>query len=410
MNVRISLFVVLCGLLITPIRTMAQPPEPMPTATAVAANNEMALNLYRLLQADQENVFFSPVSISLALAMALTGAGGDTAAEIAQAMNLAVDMTTDTSALAAAYDSLLTQLNPAAAQCVLRVANRFWVQQDLPLQREYVDLLASAFDSGLAKLDFQDDPEGSRRVINDWVAQQTEDRIQDLIPGGMLNPDTRAVLTNAIYFLGDWASVFEEKATRDRPFHVDKGLDPAVPTMAQTARFPYTGITNGQLLVLPYENNELEMVILLPDAVDGLAELEANLTTDHLNSWLAEAAPVLTDLHLPRFHIAGEFSLNQVLQELGMQKPFTAGADFSGMTTAESLFISNVVHKSFIDVFEQGTEAAAATAIEFERVSEVVASPERVVFHADHPFLFLIRQPATGAILFMGRVTNPATD
>ncbi len=257
-------------------------------------------------------------------------------------------------------------------------------------------------------MNFQQDPEGSRRIINDWVAEQTEDRIKDLIPGGMLPADTRLVLTNAIYFLGDWAHEFDKDDTRDRPFHLAGDQEVAVPTMKQTHRFQHTNIDGGQLLRLPYQGNELEMVILLPDAENGLATLEANLTAAQLNGWLAVTKPALAEVQLPRFRLEGEFSLNKALYQLGMRQAFSRSADFSGMTSAEHLFISDVIHKSFVDVFEKGTEAAAATAIVLRVTSMPIPVQPEVVFHADHPFLFLIRHQATGSILFMGRVMDPS--
>jgi len=408
MTARLMMITALCGVLVTALPGCSQPPEPLTEAEAAAAGNAMALDLYRELGTGPGNLFFSPVSISLAVAMAYTGAQGETAAEMADALGLPPEKATDLEAVSAAYGQLLGHLNPEEAAYQLRVVNRLWGQQDFEFHAAFLKRLEDRFGAGLESMDFAQDAEGSRQVINTWVAEQTEDKIQDLIPQGMLHPDTRLVLTNAIYFLGDWAHEFEKDKTVDRPFHPGGDAEITVPTMAQTKTFGHAKIDGGQLLSLPYQSGELEMVILLPDAVDGLADLEKNLTPEALTGWLEALSPALTDVQLPRFKLEGEFSLNKALQSLGMKQAFTHAADLSGMAPGGGLFISDVVHKSFVDVFEKGTEAAAATAITVRLTSMPVPVEPEAVFHADHPFLFLIRHPATGSILFMGRLTDPA--
>ena len=269
---------------------------------------------------------------------------------------------------------------------------------------DFTQLLLKTYGAGLNDVDFAQ-TEQARKAINDWVSQQTKDKIKDLIPEGVLSDATRLVLTNAIYFKSNWAEKFEKDVTRDGPFKVsaDKSVD--VPMMHLTHRFRYMENDELQMLEMPYSRNELSMVILLPKKADGLADIEKNLTAANIGK---EAVSV--QVTLPKFKITSAFGVGETLKAMGMTDAFDSKkADFSGMTEKEKLFISAVIHKAFVAVDEEGTEAAAATAV----VMDAGAPPrqeESKVFKADHPFAFMIRHNATGAILFTGRVANPKAE
>jgi serpin B len=256
-----------------------------------------------------------------------------------------------------------------------------------------------------------DVPEQARQRINVWVKKQTRDKIVDLIPSGMLLPSTRLVLTNAIYFEGSWSSEFSKGATKETPFHLTANDKIDVLTMEQREGFPYTEDADAQVLAMPYGGHELSMVVVLPKKVDGLAELEGKLTHDRFTDWtrrLRGGRPVET--YLPKFKMRSEFMLSGTLRSMGMTSAFSDSADFSAMSKSEDLMISEVVHQAFVDVDEEGTEAAAATAVLVAPTAapfEHYEPPKPIIFRADHPFLFVIRDDRTGAVLFMGRVQRP---
>ena len=243
-------------------------------------------------------------------------------------------------------------------------------------------------------------PSRSRITINDWVEEKTEGKIEDLIPQGMIDPSTVLVLTNAIYFKGDWASQFPKDQTRDASFRVSTGVTRTVPMMSQVGEFPLATVDGLQVLGLPYRGQDIQMFVLLPSADDGLADLEARLTAENLDRWLSAAQKNEVSVRLPRFRVTSEFSLKDQLSALGMPTAFGA-ADFSGMAEGRDLQISEVVHKAFVAVDEEGTEAAAATGV---IIRETSMPPE---FVADHPFLFLVRDEVTGSVLFLGRMVEP---
>ena len=270
--------------------------------------------------------------------------------------------------------------------------------------RDYLQITREQYHAPLAQLDFAGQTEVARKTINTWVDEQTNSKIQDLLPAGMLTSSTRLVLTNAIYFKGDWLKQFDKQKTQDAPFHVSTDEQVDVPLMFQTEEFKYRRVEDVQVLELPYLGNRLAMVLLLPDEVDGLASLEEQLTADNLAKWVGAVRRREVHVYLPSFTLTSRFSLNGALEQLGMAAAFDAQqADFSGMTCNRGLYISAAIHKAFVKVNEEGTEAAAATGI--------VATSESVqitpTFRADHPFVFLIRDNHTGSILFLGRVTKP---
>jgi serpin B len=385
--------------------TAAQAPAaPKDTAMLVKDNNTFALDLYGYLRKEKGNLFLSPYSISTALAMTYGGARGSTAEQMAKTLHF----TQGQERLPAAFADLIRQINGNGKQrkYQLHVANALWGQRGYQFLPEFLTLTKQHYGAGLNEVDFKAAAEEARQTINRWVEQQTQDKIKDLIKPGMLDSRTRLVLTNAIYFKAAWLTQFSKGATRDADFHLTADNKVAVPTMHQTKEHRYLDGGTFQALELPYESGELSMVVFLPKQVDGLAELEQTLTAARLADWLPRLKQHQVEVALPRFKVTAEFQLNDALAELGMPLAFGQGADFSGMTGKKDFLISAVVHKAFVDVNEEGTEAAAATAV----VMKVLSAPptlQRVTFRADRPFLYLIRDTRTGSILFLGRVMNP---
>ncbi|MEX0704772.1 MAG: serpin family protein [Planctomycetales bacterium] len=385
----------------------AQSPVPEDVKTLVQGNNRFAFDLYRKLRADQSgNLFYSPYSISTALAMTYAGADGETATQMARALRF--DLPADK--LHPAYRELTGLIQPdtsaADAHYTLKVANRLWGQQGYDFRPEYLRLTREQYRAELAQLDFRQQPEQARKAINDWIEQQTERKIKDLIPAGALDSLTRLVLTNAIYFKGDWAEPFEKRATQTADFHVTGDKTTKVPLMHRTGNVSYADLGGAQIVELPYAEDAVSMLVLLPREIDGLPALEEKLTAENLAEWTGKLRRQQVRLFLPRFKLTEQFQLNGVLQSLGMTDAFIPEqADFSGMNGRRDLFITAVVHKAFVDVNEEGTEAAAATGV----IVGVTSAPaEPTTFRADRPFVFLIRDKATGSILFVGRVRNPS--
>jgi serpin B len=378
---------------------------------AVEGNTAFACEMYaQLIKDEKGNLFFSPASIHTALAMTYAGAKGDTAAQMAKALHYPEDP----KALAGSYAAVLKMINTPPLDhekkpvYELVVANALWGRPDYPFLPEFLALNKESYGAGLNAVDFAQS-EAARKTINDWVAQQTKDRIKDLIPQGILDALTRLVLTNAVYFKSSWAEEFSEHATKDDAFVKLDGQQVQVPMMKQTKRFGYFEDADVQVLELPYNRRELNMVVILPRKVDGLPSVEKSLSGKQLMTWLGGLANSAVNVALPKYKIESQFKLADALQALGMTDAFSdSKANFTGIATAEKLYISAVLHKAFVEVNEKGTEAAAATAvvIRTKGVFEPPADPK--VFKADHPFMFLIRHRATGEILFLGRVMEPA--
>jgi len=376
---------------------------PIDKATKAIAgdNNAFAIDLYGELSKAEGNLFFSPFSISTALGMTYAGAKGQTADQMAKTLHF--DLPSDR--LHAAMGGLVRQLNEAGKQksAKLIVANALWGHQDFQFLKEFLAVNNAHYGAGLRRVDFTS-PETARATINGWVADQTNKLIPELIPPGILNPLTRLVLTNAIYFKGTWLTQFDPKRTRELPFTLATGEKVQAPMMRQTARFGYAEAKDWQALELPYKGRELSMVVVLPRAHDGLPALEKIFTARFVTEELRPRGQKVVVM-LPKFKLESSFGLKPTLTALGMRDAFTMRADFSGMTGRSDLFISAVVHKAVVDVNEEGTEAAAATGVVMELKSVMPRPPK--VFRADHPFLFLIRHRPSGSILFLGRVMNP---
>jgi serpin B len=398
--------------------SIAQSSKPRLTSPAVApsdladaanGNNAFAFDLYRFLRKEKKdsNLFYSPYSISLALAMTYAGARGQTEQQMAQTLHFLPQ-----SRLHSAFNGLDLELAKRGQDAKgkdgkgfrLNIANAIWGQQGYRFLPEFLDLLAENYGSGLRLLDFAADPESSRVTINNWVSDQTEGRIKDLIPKGMLDKLTRLVLTNAIYFNAAWGTPFEKSQTQDGAFHLQNGDQVTVPMMKQTTSLGYAEGQNYQAVELPYDGRELSMVILLPKAGQFEA-FEGALDAGQVNDIFKNLKQRQVALSMPRFKIEAEFSLAETLAAMGMPVAFASEADFSGMDGTRNLLISDVVHKAFVSVDESGTEAAAATAVVMKLTSVMPEQPVEVT--VDRPFIFVIRDIQTGAILFVGCMVNP---
>lgn len=367
----------------------------------VDANNQFTLDLYGRLRATPGNLFLSAYSISTAFAMANAGAAGTTRDEIVNVFRFPLPQERLDPAFGALQHSL--DRGNALGGYQLEVANRAWGQRDFPFLAPYVSVTRDHYGAEIQPADFAKDAEAERHIVNAWVQQRTHDRIVDLFPDGSIASNTRLVLANAIYFKGLWAAQFDKSKTRDWPFQLTNGERVSVKTMVQKSHFLVAGNTDAQMIDLPYKGGDLSMWIVLPRHADGLADLEAGLTVDKLEalrSGLHEQQEL--DLLLPSFKFSSKFNLPQVLSGMGMPSAFDGyTADFSGIDGRRDLSITGAFHQAFVEVNEEGTEAAAATGIS---MGETSAAPS---FVADHPFLFLIYDHVTGSILFVGRVIDP---
>lgn len=369
----------------------------------VQGNNAFALDLYAELKDRDGSLFFSPHSISTALAMTYAGARGNTEKQMAEVLHFDLEQ----KRLHPAFRELLDQLETGEGErgYQLSVANALWGQKGYEFLEKFLNLTKENYGAGLSELDFIGATETARQTINSWVEKETEDKIRELIKPGVLDQMTRLVLTNAIYFKGFWASQFKEELTREAPFTLATSEKVDVPTMHRTADFKYMEAEDFQTLGLPYKGGDLSMTIFLPKETDGLAALEQSLTAEKLATWLSTLEEQEVIVALPKFRMTSEFSLAEVLKSMGMTDAFDVKeADLSGMTGKKDLFITAVLHKAFVEVNEEGTEAAAATGVVVALKS---APPSQPVFRADHPFLFLIRDLRSNSILFIGRVMDP---
>ena len=377
-------------------------------ALQVEGNSRFAFDLYHQLRQGDDNLFYSPYSISLALAMTYAGARGETAKQMADTLHYQLDQ----SSLHLAFNSLVIELGKRGEGAKgkdgegfrLNIVNAIWGQKDYKFLSTYLDLLAENYGAGLRVLDFIKNPNQSREVINQWVSDQTGSRIKDLIPEGSIDSLTRLVLTNAIYFNAAWKLPFQPEATTNGPFHLISGTDVTVAMMKQTSSFKYLEDDNYQAIELPYDGQELSMVIFLP-APGQFKAFEEAMTYQLASNIMAQKNNNRqVALTMPKFEFESEFGLKETLMGMGMAEPFRDSADFSGMSSQSDLHIDDVVHKAFVSVDEAGTEAAAASAV---IVGTTSMPAEPVTVTLDRPFVFLIRDIKTGTILFIGRVMNP---
>ncbi len=388
---------------------MAASPED--ARTMAAAANAFAIDLYSRIKGDS-NTFFSPYSVATALTMTWLGARESTAEGMADALHLPVAGATmharlARDAVASASGALEQSLaaSPDEAGYELRTANSLWGQEGYGFLEEFTARLDTYFGAGMRRVDFAGDPLGSRLAINEWAEEETNGRIEDLIPSGGIDTATTLVLSNAVYFKGLWESQFKTDSTRKAVFHGSAG-DTEVDMMMQRSSFDYYEDEDLQVVEMPYVGERLSMLVVLPreGLLGGLERVEGGLTVELIDGWLAGMREEEVAVHLPKFEMTwGTTDLSTDLVALGMGDAFR-DADFSGMTGQKDLFISGVFHKAFIAVDEEGSEAAAATAVVMKRTS-MPMGPE---FRADRPFMFMIRDDVTGAILFMGRVVAPS--
>jgi serpin B len=376
------------------------PTVPADVQTLVQGNNAFALDLQARLRQSEGNLVCSPYSISMALAMTRAGARGQTAAE----MDKVLHFTLDPSRLHPTNAELIRANNgygrPRDYQ--LSVVQSLWGDDTLTVNADFERLIHTDYGATLRRVRFNQKPDEARQQINHWVQNRTNDKIKDLLHKEDIDRMTRLVLVNAIYFKGAWQLPFHKAATREESF-TSGGRKRKAAMMHQTNSFRYAEGEGFQALELPYEGGDLSMMILLPREKDGLKNLEQALTPAQLSNWLEKLASRRVEVALPRFKVESRFNLTQELEALGMPSAFGGGADFSGISTSEQLRISKVIHQAMVNVDEEGTEAAAATAVVMTRSGE-----SAVAFQADHPFLFLLRDQRTGSILFLGRVTDPS--
>ncbi len=377
------------------------------SAGVAESSNLFAFDLYRQLsQSEEGNIFFSPFSITSALGMAYAGAGGDTRSQMA----LVLHFQGEPGGVHAGFSSLQESLYAVqlSGAVELNTANALWAQSGYDFKDGYLDLTTRHYASAVFQVDFRQSADPARLTINDWVEEKTRGKVEDLLSPGSVNEMTRLVLTNAVYFKGNWRFPFEPAVTGDASFRVDGQTAVTVPMMRQTREFGYFEDHAVQVLRMPYVDPSLAMVVVLPKDKDGIADLEKDLNVDHLDEWLGGLDTKKVRVFLPRFTVEDKFFLADTLMKMGMRDAFRPGdADFSGMAdTRESLFISQVVHKAFVDVTERGTEAAAATAVAVMG-GLAVAPEEPPVFRADHPFVFFILHRDSRIVLFMGKVKYP---
>ena len=387
---------------------LAAPPSSnaVDQAEAVNGSNAFAVDLYAQLSKQPGNLFFSPESISTAFGMAYAGARGETATEMQHVLHFTLPQ----DRLHPAMGTLLTEMNGQHKGYELHVADALWAQQDSKFEESYVKLVQSDYGAGFRRVDFKISPDSVRATINAWVEKQTNDKITNLLGPGVLNSSTRLVLTNAIYFKGDWQDPFDNEATQKEEFHLSSSQWAMAPMMHRTGGYRYYDGGTFQALELPYAGNEISMVVLLPKETNGLPALEKSFASGVAGEWIQKLEPVdKVILTLPRFTMTQQFELNSALSAMGMAQAFSGSADFSGMTGKPEFSISAAIHKAYIDVNEKGTEAAAATAIVMYATAMRREAPEPppVVFRADHPFLFILLDTRSGSMLFLGRVADP---
>lgn len=374
------------------------------TAIISASNNAFGIDLYKkIITEEKGNIFISPYSISSALAMTYAGARGNTEKQMAKVLYFNIPQED----LHKAFSSLNSYFNRPNKSYQLAIANSLWGQTNYPFQKEFINLLNKYYSAGFNEVDFinEENREKARLTINKWVEDKTNNKIKNLIHPEDISALTRLILVNAIYFKGKWQNQFDPQETRDMPFNLENQKKISVPMMHQEGRFNYTEDDEVQVLELPYSENEVSMIIFLPKEGISLSDFEKEISVERINKLLANLTQEKVDVYIPKFKMEKRYILNKPLIDLGMKDAFDMSlADFSGMTGSKDLYISKVIHQSFIEVNEEGTEAAAATAV---IMSGKAIAPMIIEFKADRPFLFIIRDIKTNTILFMGRFVEP---
>ncbi|MEW5822112.1 MAG: serpin family protein [Cyanobacteriota bacterium] len=369
----------------------------------VNSNNEFAFDLYSKLKKEDENLFISPYSISTALGMTYAGADGDTKVQMSDVLHIGLDEKLVVKAYSD-LEKLLSNINSKSIE--LTIANSLWAEKNYKFNQNYINLIKTNFGSALFLVDFQKAFESARVEINNWVEKKTQFKIKNLINKGILNDLTRLVLVNAIYFKGSWEVKFNKNLTKPLPFWLNNIDNVNVPMMYQKETFNYLENNGVQIIELPYLSNEMSMLIILPQDKDGLSKVESIISSNILNSWTKQLRKQKVVVYLPRFKLEYGSRLKKPLISMGMPLAFSEQADFSGIDPKKDIYIFDVIHKAFVEVNEEGTEAAAATAVVMQARSISMPPP---IFKADHPFMFIIKHNKTGSILFIGRMFNPET-
>ena len=394
----------------SPVQRIVDPQVPTADATTLASDNAaFAFDVYKQLVLTNTNLVFSPASISIALAMTYAGAAGTTATEMAQTLHFSLPLDRLHPAFNALDQALASRgqgySGADGGPMQVNIVNALWAEKTYTFRSDFLDTLAANYGAGVNLLDFINAPEPSRVTINTWVANQTNNRIQDLLPSGSVDSSTELVLTNAVYFNAAWKNPFDPNDTYDSPFTLLDGSSVSAKLMnAEYSILPAVQGTNFVAAALPYANDSLSLVVVVPD-VGQFSQVESSLDATALGTLVAGLTSQQVVLGLPRFKVETGTALKDLLTTLGMTSAFTPGiADFSGMDGTQNLFIGSAVHKAFIDVAEKGTEAAAATGVVMSKAS----LPMGLTVRADRPFLYFLRDQPTGAILFMGRVLDPS--
>ncbi|HLG25052.1 MAG TPA: serpin family protein [Candidatus Nanoarchaeia archaeon] len=369
----------------------------------VNANNQFAFDLYSEFKDKNQNknIFFSPYSISLALTMTYEGAKGQTAEEMESVLHIPKEAGLRRPNFAKIYNDI----NKKDKKYKLSTANALWAQKEYKFLEDYTGTVEKYYGGKVTNLDFVKESEKSSEIINSWIEEQTNGKIKDLIPPGVLNADTKLVLTNAIYFKGTWVKQFDKKDTQNEDFTISPGQTAKVPMMRLAggdSKFSYAETDEIQILEMPYDGEDLSMLVILPKE-NNLGKTEASVNLKKLSEWKGMLKEQRVDIFIPRFKFETKYFMVETLKDLGIHSAFS-GADFSGIDGTKSLFISDVIHQAFVEVNEEGTEAAAATAVVAQTTS---VGPRIPVFRADRPFIFIIQQKDTGNILFLGKVNNP---
>lgn len=367
-------------------------------------NTLFALDLYNQLKMTDGNLFFSPFSIFTALAMTWAGARENTAVQMAETLHF----TEKPAQFHRAIGDLISQLNAVQKETdvELSIANAIWAQKGYQFLDEFFRIVQQSYQADLKQVDFSSAAESARQAINAWVEQQTNGKIKDLLPPKVLNALTRLVLVNAIYFKGFWDNQFKSRDTREMEFWLLTEVAVKVPMMHQEHQFGYWENDWLQIMEMPYKEESLSLIVLLPKEKTGITDLEQKLNFENMMAWQSRLRKRKVIVFFPKFKIESQFSLGQTLALMGMPDAFDPElADFSAMVGQKELYISAVIHKAFLEVNEEGSEAAAATGVV---VSVTSIAPSPPIFKADHPFVFFIRDNKSQSILFLGRVLNPA--
>ena len=393
------------GLVSPPVNIQARAVDTFATAESVdslsGAMNGFSFEMYKELGIDSdENVFFSPYSIFVALAMTYEGARGETAEQMKDVLSFEQNDEVSLCSFGRIYNLLNID-----SEYTLNTANALWTMKDYPFLEEYLSFIDNYYMGKATDVDFSN-PIETAEIINNWVEENTGGKIEDMLSSGDISPSTVLILSNAIYFKGLWMTQFDKEDTVDRDFEITPTEIVQVPTMVLTdseEKFNYTETDDLQILELPYKGDDVSMIIFLPKE-DNISSVEQMLDNENLATWMDSMNPTDVDIYLPKFTHKTEYNLKEMLISMGMDLAFSFNADFSGMNGFGGLFIGKVLHKTFIEVNEEGTEAAAATTV---HMFETAMPGQSKVFDADHPFMYLIQHKETGTILFMGKVVDP---